>query len=83
LGFPTAAAGGNAGTQAPLVTDLSARTLVAHVFVPLGAPTNTGGYIYIKSGAGWTWENSTWTTLNIGGWTTLYFRYPQEGPITR
>ena len=73
----TGATGGNVGTTTPIITDLRGKTIVAHVFVPADFPEFGGGYIYIKSGAGWVWENGPWTNFTPGTWNTIYLDVDQ------
>jgi hypothetical protein len=71
----TTTAGGLLGTSTAL--NLSGRIVTAWLWVPAGmsnATNSSGAYVYVKTGAGYTWQSGPWTTLPAsGGWTPVSF----------
>ena len=67
----TTDAGGTVSTWTPLLSNLTGAVLTARVWVPLDFPANGGGYLFVKSGAGWTWANGEWVTFTPGSWNTV------------
>ena len=57
--------------------DLTGRTVTAKIYVPAGmSPLSTpnGAFIYVKTGAGYTWNQGAWTNLvTYSAWVNLSF----------
>ncbi len=75
LNFTSTSVDAEFGSQSPNllapVTNLTGKTIVAHVWVPASYPAATQAYIFIKSGSGWAWQTGPATTLVPGAWNTL------------
>lgn len=57
--------------------DLTGRTISAKLYVPAGmsqASTPNGAFLYVKTGAGYTWNAATWYNLQTySAWVNLTF----------
>lgn len=77
LNFPWTATGDNefgVEPQANLlspVTNLTGKTLIAHLWVPSNFPVSLQADIYFKSGGSWAWQTGPSTTLVPNTWNTL------------
>lgn len=57
-------------------TDLSAKTINEHLYVPSTFPTGVVANVMVKSGSGWAYQIGPNVTLVPGQWNTLSFSAP-------
>lgn len=68
----TSTTGGAVYTQSPLITNLEGKQLKARIWIPSDFGSS-GGTIFIQSGTGWCWEQSTWVNFTAGAWNEMVF----------
>jgi hypothetical protein len=65
--------GGDAGSNTPLITNLTGKLMYARVFVPPGFPSDGGGAIEIHSGPAGAYERGPWVNFVPGGWNIMTY----------
>jgi lysophospholipase L1-like esterase len=73
VSFSSSAPNGNVYVSPPAITDLTAKMIVARVWIPANFPQSAGGTIFIETGTAWAWLMGNWNNFNPGQWNTIYY----------